>query len=488
MTTIFTKHYPSEGLAESGGEVEKDSEQVKEEREEKAKTYGSQLEQCLYDTYSEPDKQGKASAGGKYKYVFSLFLLVLKLKLTLMLVFYRERFRMITFNLQQDDRVHIHKQIASSQISPERLSTMSSTDLASEETQQSIKEAEKEALAHSILQKTVLPRAKITHKGLEDIEDMNEDISKQRQREQAQEEEARERRERERLARLSRPALPNVSTSSSGGAGPSSGSVPPESPGVPRTPQTPTTWGGPPPVPIHSLSFEHNVSMSSPTATAPNFMVGTRPLFVSTAPDYPQPVEGELNLGDLIHIDDEPSAEGSSTPTALSATNHFPTTGTVAPANGELSLSTSLSPTMAEPSPVHSTTGISPFAASRPDMPPRASFDLSSLWTGPKAEKTEEDPVERAPTPPPNAEEQEEAGMDVDMDIDGPDEERRVENAGGAEGDDDHDFDMFLDGDEKVDASVPVVEQSPEEKFNALPTVWTGIVRLTLYPPYSCGD
>jgi hypothetical protein len=48
---------------------------------------------------------------------------------------------------------------------------MSSTDLADEETKQSIKIAEKEALEHSILQKTKAPRAKITHKGMVDIEE-----------------------------------------------------------------------------------------------------------------------------------------------------------------------------------------------------------------------------------------------------------------------------------------------------------------------------
>jgi len=48
---------------------------------------------------------------------------------------------------------------------PQEMSTMSSTDLANEETKQSIKIAEKEALEHSILTPTTVPRAKITHKG-----------------------------------------------------------------------------------------------------------------------------------------------------------------------------------------------------------------------------------------------------------------------------------------------------------------------------------
>lgn len=64
---------------------------------------------------------------------------------------------MITFNLSKPDRVILHKRIASSRISPKELSTMSSTDLADEETKQSIKQAEQEALAHSILKKTAIP-------------------------------------------------------------------------------------------------------------------------------------------------------------------------------------------------------------------------------------------------------------------------------------------------------------------------------------------
>ena len=75
---------------------------------------------------------------------------------------------------------------------------MSSTDLANDEIKQSIKQAEEESLAHSILKKTVLPRAKITHKGLEDIEDVN-GMMRDRDRDKEQEDEYRM--ERERLAR-----------------------------------------------------------------------------------------------------------------------------------------------------------------------------------------------------------------------------------------------------------------------------------------------
>ncbi|KIK31933.1 hypothetical protein CY34DRAFT_102496, partial [Suillus luteus UH-Slu-Lm8-n1] len=75
---------------------------------------------------------------------------------------YKERFRMLDFNLSKPDRVVIHKRISSSSITPKELALMSSTDLANEETKQSIKILEKESLEHSILQKSTVPRAKIT--------------------------------------------------------------------------------------------------------------------------------------------------------------------------------------------------------------------------------------------------------------------------------------------------------------------------------------
>jgi hypothetical protein len=167
-----------------------------------AKQFAQDLEDCIYDIYSEPDKQGNVSAGGKYK----------------------DRFRMLQFNLSKVDRVIIHQRITSGNISPKEISLMSSTDLADEETKQSIKIAEKEALEHSILQKSTAPRAKITHKGLQDIEGVNGEASSaheiERHIEEEQEEE--ERRERERMARLR--TVQRQRTSSV--------SVPPESPTV----------------------------------------------------------------------------------------------------------------------------------------------------------------------------------------------------------------------------------------------------------------
>jgi Transcription factor S-II (TFIIS), central domain len=81
--------------------------------------------------------------------------------------------------LQQSDRVALHRRISSGQVTPATLFSMSSTELASREQQESIKEAEQEALEHSILTKTTVARAKITHKGLQDIEDVNEDCHRQ---------------------------------------------------------------------------------------------------------------------------------------------------------------------------------------------------------------------------------------------------------------------------------------------------------------------
>ncbi|KIY51834.1 hypothetical protein FISHEDRAFT_29202, partial [Fistulina hepatica ATCC 64428] len=108
--------------------------------EKRARHFATELEQAVYDIYSEPDKSGQFHAGAKYK----------------------DRFRMLQFNLSKKDRVQLHKRIVSGQISPKEISLMSSTDLADEGTKQSIKMAEKEALEHSILQKTTAPHAKIT--------------------------------------------------------------------------------------------------------------------------------------------------------------------------------------------------------------------------------------------------------------------------------------------------------------------------------------
>ena len=88
------------------------------------------------------------------------------------ILFFRDRFRMLQFNLPKTDRVALRKGIATGKISPAQLNVMSSTDLADEHTKHEIEVAEKEALAHSILQKITAPLAKMTHKGYETIEDV----------------------------------------------------------------------------------------------------------------------------------------------------------------------------------------------------------------------------------------------------------------------------------------------------------------------------
>ncbi|KAA1469150.1 hypothetical protein DENSPDRAFT_834719 [Dentipellis sp. KUC8613] len=396
------------------------SEEEKAALEARANTYADTLEQCMYDSHAEADK-GKQSAGAKYK----------------------ERFRMISFNLPQADRVQLHQRIVSGDLAPVTLAGMSSTDLASEETRASIKHAEEEALAHSILQKATVPRAKITHKGLEDIEDVNEDLARQRQREIAREEEEEERerkeRERERQARM-RPRAPSAS-------------MPPESP---ITPSGPSSWGAPPPVPLHAMQ-------TSPIDATPYGITRPpiNPLFMPSASDM-QPLETELNLGDLIHIDEEPTDAATLPTPALEK----------GPGAAELAAPVP-EPAMTPTQPV---TGISPFAANNPDMAPRASFDLSTLWSGPSDTKREDGlELDRPPTPPPDIGEQHEAMVDGDGD-----HEMHVEAHVETEADD-QDFDMFLERDEDEQPAEPEAPQpSPEEVFEKLPHVWTGILSMPL--------
>ena len=47
-----------------------------------AKQFAQDLESCVYDIYSEPDKQGNVHAGGKYKYVALSFPRLLSVQLT----------------------------------------------------------------------------------------------------------------------------------------------------------------------------------------------------------------------------------------------------------------------------------------------------------------------------------------------------------------------------------------------------------------------
>jgi hypothetical protein len=328
---------------------------------------------------------------------------------------------------------------------------MSSTELASQEQQESIKQAEQEALEHSILVKTTVPRSKITHKGLQDIEDVNEDsvAAKERKRELEMAEQERER-ERERLARL-RTVQPRAHAHSN----PPSASVPPESPVVPSSTSAP--WNAPPPVPLAQTS------------------------------DFTHAVDPELNLGDFIHIDDEPpdsiSATASSMAVAPDVLASVSESSVAGQGSGQQGQSTPM-------------TGISPFAPNKPDMPPRASFDLNTLWSAPPP-----------PPPPPNEDNTSGEGPDANdngeaMDIDTPTppvEEGKprsgepasvaepeqggvgggVEHEG--EGGDDLDFAMFLgQEEEEKDKEKERKEQAsrpdPQVVFGGLPHVWNGIV------------
>ena len=54
--------------------IEELSEKEMEALINEAKQFARDLESCVYDIYSEPDKQGNVHAGGKYKYVALSFL------------------------------------------------------------------------------------------------------------------------------------------------------------------------------------------------------------------------------------------------------------------------------------------------------------------------------------------------------------------------------------------------------------------------------
>lgn len=129
--------------------LEDGTERSEEEAKSAASTFNRDLENAVFEHYSEPDKKGNRAALAKYK----------------------ERFRMLTYNLGQSDRVLLRKGIANGHISAQELSEMSSADLANEQAKQEMEKAAQEALHQSILKtQTILPRAKMTHKGEEIIE------------------------------------------------------------------------------------------------------------------------------------------------------------------------------------------------------------------------------------------------------------------------------------------------------------------------------
>ncbi|KAH9032799.1 transcription factor S-II, central domain-containing protein [Lactarius pseudohatsudake] len=406
-----------EGEGEVPKEMERASDEEKTQAKERAAAYAAEVEHAVFETYAEPDKYGKLGAGTKYK----------------------ERFRTLTFNLQQSDRVFLHQRIASTQVAPATLATMSSTELASQEQQQSIKQAEQEALAHSILIKSTVPRAKITHKGLQDIEDVNEDSAVAKQRRERELEIAEEERERERLARL-RAVQP------SGHSNPPSASAPPDSPAVPSAP-----W-----------------NTATPALTQGQGQ-GTELTSAHTGSGV-SAVDSELNLGDFIHMDDEPPEASPltiTTPATTSAAATATVVPSVAPMSEPLSAAT-LTPI----------TGISPFAPSKPDMPPRASFDLNALWSAPAPPPETPSPKEQDGEKEKEKEEVEGGeGEAMEMDLDTPPDE----SAG-----DDLDFAMFLGQEEeekgkdatrgRPEASAP----DPQAVFDGLPRVWNGVISMPI--------
>lgn len=313
---------------------------------------------------------------------------------------------------------------------------MSSTDLADEETKQSIKLAEKEALEHSILLKQAAPRAKITHKGLQDIEDVRgellsaHELAVQKEREEQEE----ERRDRERLARLKSINSQRQRTLSM--------SVPPESPTTPHQIPSPLesnqqpsdqSWGAPPPVPLHAMAHSNSERP---------------PLFIHSSSDYIIPSlplsEPELNLTDLINIDDDQEDVMA------------------ADASGRITV-----PDMVA-SPIQDTStdgiiGVSPFAQ-RQDRPRMASFDLNALWsqagrdesTEPPAEDDSKDETPKASTndlPRPLPDNDKDESMDLES----------VEA-------NDQDLDMLLA--EEPDKMEPAAPLTVED----LDVVWTGKV------------
>ncbi|PFH51770.1 hypothetical protein AMATHDRAFT_74665 [Amanita thiersii Skay4041] len=413
-------------IEEGGGEepnmkrIEKRPDELTDEEKEqilrRARDFATELEQCVYDIYCEPDKQGNPHAGGKYK----------------------DRFRTLQFNLSKADRVAIHRRMAFGNISAKEISVMTSTDLADEETKQHIKIAEQEALEHSILQKSTVPRAKITHKGLQDIEDINGELVaiREREREREREQEEEERRERERMARLRAVQTHQRQRTASL-------SVPPESPVVPQ--QSPT-WGAPPPVPPHAITSA-SPKEETPSPTTPlRSPIST--LFMHTPSELTvRNTELELNLDDLINIDEDSSAQESTAPDS-SVVPPSPVSQDT-PSPPDVTEKSPEEQTNPLPSP-QQTTGISPFAA-------RQSFDLTKIWSGPNAESTS--PI--SPSSPKSPQVVTEEPKDIVMESD---------TIQGAE---DHDFDMFL---EEKEPPAPPPPPPVEPKFEDLPLVWTGKV------------
>lgn len=418
---------------------------------------------------------------------------------------------MLQFNLSKSDRTVIHQRIIKGGISPKEISTMSSTDLADEETKQHIKIAEKESLAQTILEKPTVPRAKITHKGLQDIEDVTGEFARvreaERQREREQEEE--ERREREKRERLKAGEKQRQRTQSL--------SIPPESPVVPNHSPVGITdngssWGAPPPIPSHILQQQGASTVGDDILPSQSI---SRSLFAGTsvASDVEMTVaapEPELELADLINIDEdggeqESSGGGGGSGSSVSGPanigdesgssvatipvtdqstdlnssapekNHSPALHTIS-GLGQITASPS--------SPMTPVVGVSPFSSTRPRG---LSFDLNSLWSGPKDEDISHTPESPTPTSKDattktttNGNDVSKAGAGSGIKALGSLEHERVAAAK------DDDFDMFLEEKEEALGARPplagptepehTVNQDPEAIFETIQQCWTGKV------------
>jgi len=369
---------------------------------------------------------------------------------------------MLDFNLKRPDRAALHKRIVSFAIPPVALAHMSSTDLASEAEKESIKQAEQQALEHSILQKVVAPRAKVTHKGLQDIENIDgrpttRDVDLDKEIEEE------ERRERERTARMRM----RSATLTSG-----SGSVPPESPIVSDHPPS-VAWGGPPPVPFHL--------QQNPT---PPLVTDRPPLFAQTQSELLTPtngqVEGELNLADLINIDDD----GHDSVMVVDTTPAPAGAGANAEDGPDEPLAAGVlqSPVVSQSA---RPTGISPFAVntSQPDLTIRPSFDLNSVWSAPGPSPKKQEDNGEAIEGPDESGEPVEPPPDMGKGLQLKDPFVDDDILGGAAADD-KDFDMFLEADPDTDgldgrsasANTPPDAPAKEPSFYELPQVWLGSV------------
>ena len=157
---------------------------------------------------------------------------------------------------------------------------MPSIDLADKKTKQEIEIFEKEALEHSTLMTITAPRAKITHKIFEDIENVTG--MGQRNQDTLREEEERMERERRESTRTRVPSQGSPTTWREHAS---------MSPGLPLSPITPTSvtpWGAPPPLPLHAIHVDDAVGVG-PGLGAGMIIGGRlhpRPLFVPSASDF----------------------------------------------------------------------------------------------------------------------------------------------------------------------------------------------------------